>query len=987
MFRNISYFILQLLLVVLVNVSSSQGQINQYNFQKLSVNQGLSGGLIRSISQDRYGYIWIATVGGLNRYDGRNVKNFFSKPGDTTSPYSTQPRCMHNDTRGRFWIGSESGLMEYNFNHVNFHRIKALQNQFITEITDFKRDELLITTRKALWKYNILTADTFNYSNSSFEKHRILRNAGINCIYKQGHLIYIGTRRGLIILNTITDEAEYSKIPILQTSEIVSMSHDSNKNIWMIGNQQIRLAKLNPNSNQLTIYNNELPKGLSNQYPLLKKIKVDNLNNIWIISDGDGLLKFNPSINTSERYLHNIMFSSSPSTNSYHVLFKDNQGLLWLGCDLDGINYFNPTQNMFATLLPFPKLEQEAWSRLGRGITIDHHGNIWMGNQDGLSRFNPSANQYTLWRNEPGKKQILYSNMIRSLYCDQQNNIWIGTGNGVNRFNNETSKLEFIDYKFLPASFYNSINEDRSGHIWFCNNDSASLYWFDIKENKYYSLNSHQHLRKYAGYSSTSYVFEDSQQRLWISFTRKGVVMFDKRSQEIIHYKANEKKNDSLIGNLVIDIKEDKEGWIWLSTFNGLSGIHVNKKQFKQYNKKDGLGGNMCSGLAIDQHDRIWIGANGGLSMLDKTRNKITIFNSYDGLTSVGFPEHSAFMNQNEQIIFPTYNGYLLFDANQYSAQEKQFNFYAVGYTIADKERFTIPEPDLDNTIQLQANQNSFSLHLEALNFINPSQTRYSYTLQGFESEWHYTQDPKAVYTNLPGGDYTFLYKASSNKNWNSIVAKKLSIHLAHHYYKTWWFQILMILGLISILFFIYTYRSKQDRRVYSLLEKTQALEKEKAMAMYENLKQQLNPHFLFNSLTSLNSLIEIEPEKASAFLESLSKTYRYILKSRDHETVSLSDEIKFAKTYIELQQTRFEKGLEIEFTIPNEYLNYRIAPVTLQNLIENAIKHNIIDEENPLTIKIYTQDETLIVENNIQKKKFVETSNQQGLAQMQSLY
>jgi len=110
-------------------------------------------------------------------------------------------------------------------------------------------------------------------------------------------------------------------------------------------------------------------------------------------------------------------------------------------------------------------------------------------------------------------------------------------------------------------------------------------------------------------------------------------------------------------------------------------------------------------------------------------------------------------------------------------------------------------------------------------------------------------------------------------------------------------------------------------------------------------------------------------------------------LKSRNNELVSLADEIKFAEIYIKLQRTRFAKGLEIDINIPDEFYCLKIAPVTLQHLIENAIKHNIIDEETPLVIDIFIEGDSLVVRNNLQRKNFVESSNKQGLINLQSLY
>ena len=262
------------------------------------------------------------------------------------------------------------------------------------------------------------------------------------------------------------------------------------------------------------------------------------------------------------------------------------------------------------------------------------------------------------------------------------------------------------------------------------------------------------------------------------------------------------------------------------------------------------------------------------------------------------------------------------------------------------------------------------------------------YMLEGAETDWTVASDlHEALYNNLPSGEYVFRVRVKGkNIAWTSEEATvRFKIHTP--FYKAKWFLVLLVLLLSGLVYLVYRFRIAQKEKLLLLENKAQALEKEKALVMYENLKQQLNPHFLFNSLTSLNSLIEEEPAAASEFLDNLSKSYRYILKSRDHETVPLADEIRFAENYIKLQQTRFEKGLDIRLTIPEEYHHKLIVPVTLQNLVENAIKHNIIDEDQPLVIKIFIENGRLVVQNNLQKKKMVETSNRMGLSNMQSLY
>lgn len=164
-------------------------------------------------------------------------------------------------------------------------------------------------------------------------------------------------------------------------------------------------------------------------------------------------------------------------------------------------------------------------------------------------------------------------------------------------------------------------------------------------------------------------------------------------------------------------------------------------------------------------------------------------------------------------------------------------------------------------------------------------------------------------------------------------------------------------------------------------------LEKEKSQVQFDNLKNQLNPHFLFNSLTSLDSLIHENPALASDFLRQLSKVFRYVLQNKEKGLVSLETELNFIKNYVALLQTRFGESLSINFDISDDVLDLQIAPVTLQILIENALKHNITNKDNPLIINILNHENDLIIENKIQLKKQVETSNGQGLTNLKSLY
>jgi LytS/YehU family sensor histidine kinase len=197
----------------------------------------------------------------------------------------------------------------------------------------------------------------------------------------------------------------------------------------------------------------------------------------------------------------------------------------------------------------------------------------------------------------------------------------------------------------------------------------------------------------------------------------------------------------------------------------------------------------------------------------------------------------------------------------------------------------------------------------------------------------------------------------------------------------------LCIFSTLALVYAFMKFRSSQSSKIHLLQVQSSRLEKDKTEIQYQNLINHLNPHFLFNSLTSLKSLIKTKPKEAANFLQKLSLIYRYILQNKDKEVVSLEQEIAFVRNYIDLQKSRFEDGLEIIIDVKEEYLNSGIVPVTLQNLFENAIKHNTLEDDKPLIINVFIEKNSVIVKNNLQKKDFVETSNKLGLESLKNLY
>lgn len=198
----------------------------------------------------------------------------------------------------------------------------------------------------------------------------------------------------------------------------------------------------------------------------------------------------------------------------------------------------------------------------------------------------------------------------------------------------------------------------------------------------------------------------------------------------------------------------------------------------------------------------------------------------------------------------------------------------------------------------------------------------------------------------------------------------------------TYAINIFMVLSVILSIFGYHFFVQWKQEKITAA-----ELEKEKALVQYDNLKNQLNPHFLFNALSSLNSLIFENPQLASDFLQQLSKVYRYVLENKEKNLVTLETEMNFVNHYVQLLKTRFDGSLNIKFDIDEQAREMKIVPVTLQVLFENAVKHNVTSKENPLSIDVRNENDFLLVRNNLQKKHVIEESNGQGLGNLKNLY
>jgi ligand-binding sensor domain-containing protein len=902
--------------------------------------------VVHRLCEDRKGNIWGATNSGVFCYKPQ-VDSFINYD---IKKFGKSSNCLNIlcDRQGTVWVTGSSSIFRHNQASRQFEEtIKLTGSQdsagyYYIAKNGLREDPfangLWIATRESgLMYYDIAKQALFNFKNTpevSLFKRRAVAALSVS---SQGHCWFFDNdQKEIVSFNTAT-RLELKKINIrgsMPNADGGTLFEDNNQRIWF-SSWTYELLIIDQR-------NNDKP------YPLL----------------------------------HHDDNKRSVAGAFFWDVLEDDDKNIWLGT-VAGISKCNPERAIYrAWQLPaiIPELKNTA-IQLAEENPAD--GSLWLiTNSALLLHYYPSTRQYDIIRFKdavPGPGGIV-PNYCLSIKFFRGNTI-ITTRSGIWQVKHGDKRL--TPFRYLPKGF-----EDFRCIDMVIDGDSV-LYYASVSELLYWNyISGESKLIRFdeetdpaTGIKKIVSLTLTPAHQLWMLSSNSHIAWLNPEKKleriRIVSDKVQE-------AGVLLAIDQDKAGNVWvLNKGIGIYSYNPADRSVKTWNETDGLAGNRIHKLVTDGDGRVWNILYNKISVYIPGTGKFYNFKIPYSESNLDYYNHITRL-ANGNIIASINNEIVEFYPERLQGMPSKVKPQISQLSASGRD---IPLFDAAN-IAVRPDENTIRIRFGT--FMNREIFPYDieYKLEGAEKEWTTAgENHEALYNNLNSGHYTFRVRVKGkNSSWQTDEAV-IKFTIKTPFYKTTLFLIAVLLLLTGILFFIYRYRLNQKEKMLNLENKAQALEKEKALVMYENLKQQLNPHFLFNSLTSLNSLITAEPKAAGEFLDSLSKTYRYILKSRDNETVPLVDEIRFAENYIKLQKTRFEKGFDVVINIPEEYYHRKIVPVTLQNLVENAIKHNIIDEESPLVVNIYVEEDLLVVKNNLQRKNFVETSNRQGLASMQSLY
>jgi streptogramin lyase len=606
-----------------------------------------------------------------------------------------------------------------------------------------------------------------------------------------------------------------------------------------------------------------------------------------------------------------------------------------------------------------------------QAIVNDPEGYLWFANKDGLFKYDSHKNS------ETGIKKINIAGLVNlhivSLYLDDWGFLWIGTfDNGLfclNTYSNEVKKFGASD-GLKNANIVSITGKDNK--IWLAT--LGGIAECTIIENvsnpgklnyRFQSLGGNNNPGEIFVYD----VFIDSKNRVWFGTDGKGLSCYSNGVYK--NYNRFDKENILV----VYSITEDKKGNIWFSTLN--HGLYrFDGVNFFHLGIKEGLRDNEIAGLNTDWQGNIIVVHSKGIDKINPVTLEIEYIGQESGIDKLDCNLNAISKDANGNIWIGSDNGLIRFFKSRYSEVTKPLT------TI--RRIYTFMKPGLSARDSIfEYNQNQISIEFIGLWYANPDAVHYRYRLVGFSNQWIPTKDKIVTFPNLPPGNYTFELEASVNNRFINPATSSYSFKINKPITKQWWFiTLVVILCAGAGVWFI------RDRDIR--FRNIEAIKKEKMEYQYETLKSQINPHFLFNSFNTLISIIEDNQDKAVDYVETLSDYFRSMLSYRDKDVITLSEELDIVNAYFYLQQKRFGEHLKLIVICSTQAKEKLfVPPLSIQLLVENAIKHNAVSFETPLTIEIKLDDinQILIVTNNLNPKKNHDPSTGIGLNNIFSRY
>lgn len=773
----------------------------------LGIEQGLSNNTVRSIFQDRKGFMWFGTFDGLNRYDGYNFKVFRNTYKDSTSLVNNYVLAVNEDNHGNIWAGTSLGLSIYAAATGKFSLLKyrphgvTTTRHLTTEIKDIQRDKdgamlvsslidglIIAPPRSLAWQVPLVVHDTI-YTQYSAASIRIDAQKRVWVfVISVGLCRYDPVGRQLKLVNGSL-KAAFDFQP-------------DGREFWVGTNNGIYTYDTSTNTyaRVLTEYDPELA------IDKVAAFAIDRQHRLWMVTKGNGVKYFDPATRQVKHLVADGRLNSI-SNESFNAVLEDREGRIWLGSQRGGINIIDPQKDRFSTIAHDPLNTNSLVNNYVFAFYEMEDGRIWVGSEfGGISLWDRKNNQFTNFKYNPRNPSGISNNFITSIKEDNNGNVWIATyWGGINRFNKSANT--FTRYKCLNPAYNNQENKmgyqllvDRNGTLWATTLQEGgmkgALYRYNPQGDRFEAFDTRL--------SELFVLMEDSKGVMW-SGNLSDLIRVDRTNKQHQYYN---------IGNTIRSIVEDSLGHLWVGTEGGGLVLFdpADNKIMARYTTAEGLCNNTVLSILPDRQGNLWMSTSNGVSRFHITSGTFRNYYQGDGLQSNQFNPNAGLALRSGELMFGGIKGFNVFHPEKIQSVAQPSQVFLTGITVDGQpvpytERISVP---YDKAI--------FTFQYVVPEFSTPGKISYAYYMEGWDRGWNQAGSQRSAgYTHLGEGRYTFRVKSTNTDGvWNQEEVV-MHITVLPPWYRTWLAYLLYAGAVVALVYTWWRYRNRQTRLKYEV--------------------------------------------------------------------------------------------------------------------------------------------------------------------------
>jgi ligand-binding sensor domain-containing protein/signal transduction histidine kinase len=967
-------------LAIVFSIIFCYSQPQRLQFNHLTPDEGLSSSTVTCILQDHKGFMWFGTYNGLNRYDGISFMLYRNNSLDSTSlPHSLIWKIME-DHSGQLWIATGLGLSRYDWSKdlfVNYMNEKSSplygMNYGIQSITEDTLGNFWLGTTAGLVYFDRKNNRASTFKHDPQQQTSLSNDMVEDVFIDSKNRLWISTRNGLNLWvpeSRTFKRFEYDKDvsgPSIR-AHFLDIVEDRKGNLWIasLGRGLFRFIPENIDKGTMNNYSHNAKNPHSISGDRILSLYVDSYDRLWIGTENKGLNLWDEEKKIFWKYQKDVYNPSGLNNNSIYAIFEDQTGIYWIGTFAGGINVLKYNSD---AILYYRNLPGAPESLTHNSVTFfkeDHLERIWIGTDGGgLNLFDAASGRFQSFHSGNSN---LNSDAVLTIIEDSHDRLWIGTwAGGLNRFYPGTGR-------FQPFTTQNSniqenniflVTEDKKGRLWLGSFQSG-LIEFNPSTNQFVNYTTQN-----SGLSHDLVVdVEVSPEEYLYIGTYYGFNIFNPETGEFKTYIYDPGNKESLSNNAINDILVENDTTVWIATFDGLNRFNPKRNIFTRFYEKDGLPDNVIKACVFDNSGYLWLSTNKGLGRFDPRSKQCKIFNKADGLQSNEFNFRSALRTRDGRIFLGGRKGFNVLYPEKIVENKNVPRVLITDFYIFNKPvKIGSPASPLKNHISeidqmtLSYRQSVFTFGFAVMDFTVPEKNRYSFRMEGFEKEWNEVGTQRtATYTNLGPGKYTFRVKGSNNDGiWNQAGAS-IQITITPPFWKSSWFQAIISVMIISLLFLGYKVRTTRIRNLNLELEqriKERTAELESTNKELEAFSHSVS-HDLRAPLRSMNGFSEILLENYGDKVDSDGRKYLQRIRLASERMGHLIDDLlklsRLSRSEMEIKSVNLSVLAEsimseIQHTDPKRKIEFKctsdlsvngdksLLKVLLWNLLDNAWK------------------------------------------------